>query len=343
MKTNIKDFSQSELEEHIIGLREPKFRAVQIYKWLYRGIDDFDCMSNVPKSLREKLKSKFVPFGLKIKKKFVSKLDGTARYLLKLNDGNYIEAVLMKYEHGYSICVSSQVGCAMGCRFCASTRNGKIRNLTMGEIVDQILAVQGDLGSRISNVVMMGVGEPLDNFENVVKFITNINNENGLNIGQRHVTLSTCGLVDKIYRLAALDLQSTLAISLHATDDEARSAIMPINKRYGIDELIKACRYYADRTRRRITFEYTMISGLNDKIADAEKLAKLLHGMLCHVNLIPVNTVEGTGFSPAGRKSVNRFLDKLNSCGVPATVRREMGSDISAACGQLRAAAEECS
>lgn len=246
-KLNLKDLSQSELEEYIISLGEPKFRATQIYKWLYSGIEHADEMTNISKKLRERIKTECIISSVTIEKKFVSALDGTRRYLLKLADGNYVESVLMKYKHGYSICISSQVGCAMGCKFCASTRGGKIRNLTAGEIIDQIIAVQGDIGERISNVVMMGVGEPLDNFDNVVKFIENVNNPLGLNIGQRHITVSTCGIVDRIYELADLKLQITLAISLHATDDKSRSEIMPINRKYGIEKVLKACKYYSEK------------------------------------------------------------------------------------------------
>ncbi len=335
-KLNLKDLSQSELEEYIISLGEPKFRATQIYKWLYSGIEHADEMTNISKKLRERIKTECIISSVTIEKKFVSALDGTRRYLLKLADGNYVESVLMKYKHGYSICISSQVGCAMGCKFCASTRGGKIRNLTAGEIIDQIIAVQGDIGERISNVVMMGVGEPLDNFDNVVKFIENVNNPLGLNIGQRHITVSTCGIVDRIYELADLKFQITLAISLHATDDKSRSEIMPINRKYGIEKVLKACKYYSEKTGRRLTFEYTLIRGVNDFKENAENLAGILKGMLCHVNLIPVNAVEGTGFLPANDNNIKNFVNILDKRGVPTTVRREMGSDISAACGQLR-------
>lgn len=336
-KIKLKDFSKQELEEYIVSLGEPKFRAKQIYKWLYEKISDFDEMTNIPKTLRERLKEECVINTLIIEKRFVSRLDGTRRYLLKLGDGNYIESVLMKYKHGYSICVSSQVGCAMGCKFCASTIGGKRRDLTPGEIIDQIITVERDLGERISNIVMMGVGEPLDNFENVTAFIKNVNDPDGMNIGQRHITLSTCGIVPRIYELADMRLQITPAISLHEADNEARSRIMPINRKYNIKELMKACRYYTEKTGRRITFEYTLIKGVTDGPAAAEKLAALLRGMLCHVNLIPVNAVEGTGFSPSDSGGVEEFLNGLNARGISATVRREMGSDISAACGQLRA------
>ncbi len=336
-RLNLKDFTQTELEEYIVSIGEQKFRAKQIYKWLFEaGVTDFDEMTNISKALRDKLSQRCTTGNLIVEKKFVSRLDGTRRYLLKLSDGNYIESVLMKYHHGYSICISSQVGCAMGCRFCASTKNGKVRNLTSGEIIDQIITVQRDIGTRISNIVMMGVGEPFDNFDNVIKFIENVNNPLGLGIGQRHITISTCGLVEKICRLADMNLQITLAISLHATDDESRSEIMPVNKKYGIKKLIKACRYYSEKTGRRITFEYTLIHGVNDFENNALALAKQLKGMLCHVNLIPVNSVEGTGFSAGSAESIERFRGIIEKNGISATVRREMGSDISAACGQLR-------
>lgn len=339
---NLKDFSYAELEEYLCSIGEQRFRAKQIYRWLYKDcVTDFDEMTNISKLLREKLiRSGCIIESLVIQKKFVSRLDGTRRYLLKLKDGNFIESVLMKYHHGYSICISSQVGCAMGCKFCASTKNGKVRNLTSGEIIDQIITVQKDIGERISNIVMMGVGEPLDNFDNVVKFIENVNNPDGLGIGQRHITISTCGLVDRIYELADKEFQITLAISLHSTDDKSRSEIMPVNKKYGIDKLIRACKYYAEKTSRRITFEYTLISGVNDFEKNAEALAGLLRGILCHVNLIPVNTVEGTGFTAGSSDSIERFRNIIEKSGISATVRREMGSDIAAACGQLRAKGE---
>ena len=336
-KIKLKDFSYSELEDYIVSLGEPKFRAKQIYKWLYEKISDFDEMTNISKPLRQRLRENCVINTLTIEKRFVSRLDGTRRYLLKLSDNNYIESVLMKYKHGYSICVSSQVGCAMGCKFCASTIGGKIRNLTSGEIIDQVIAVERDLGERISNIVLMGVGEPLDNFDNVVTFIKNVSDPMGLNIGRRHITLSTCGIVPKIYELADMELQITPAVSLHAADDDSRSRIMPVNKKYNLDMLIKACRYYIKKTGRRMTFEYTLIQGVSDGKERAEALAKLLQGMLCHVNLIPVNSVDGTGFTPSGGNSVKEFLNILTKHGISATVRREMGSDISAACGQLRA------
>ena len=340
-KKNLKSYTYNELEALVRNeLGEPSFRAKQIFEWLYRGADSFDEMSNLSKSLRERLDAAYTAGNLKIEQKFVSRIDETRRYLLKLEDGNYIESVLMKYHHGYTICVSSQVGCAMGCRFCASTRNGKARNLSAGEIIGQVMTVQKDLGERISNIVMMGIGEPLDNYDEVLKFLEIVNHPSGLNIGHRHITLSTCGLVPKIKDLADRQLQITLSVSLHAADDETRSEIMPVNRRYSISQLMEACRYYIKNTNRRISFEYTLISGVNDNSAEAEKLLKLLNGMLCHVNLIPVNPVKETGFKQGSRAKIEEFQRILESGGISATIRREMGADISAACGQLRASAK---
>lgn len=335
-KINLKDLTIEELTEVIVNLGEPKFRAEQIFKWLYKDIKSFEDMKNVPKSLKEKLDERYFISQAEIEERFISKLDGTRKYLLKLYDGNYIETVLMKYKHGYTICVSSQVGCAMGCAFCASTRNGKIRSLSCGEIIDQILIVQNDIGERISNIVMMGIGEPLENFDNVIKFLKNVNDERGLNIGHRHITLSTCGLVHNIIKLADMKLQITLSISLHAVDDKTRNEIMPVNKRYNIEELLKACDYYIKQTNRRISFEYTLISGVNDNKEEAERLGKLLRHRLCHVNLIPVNSVKETGFVKSSRERIEEFQKTVEGYGISATVRREMGSDINAACGQLR-------
>ncbi len=340
MKKNLRDYTLAELEGILVGLGEPKFRAKQIFKWLYDGAECFEDMTNIPKSLCAKLDSEYTAGNLKIEQKFVSDIDETRRYLLQLDDGNFIESVLMKYKHGYTICVSTQVGCAMGCKFCASTRGGKVRNLTAGEIIGQVLTVQKDLGERISNIVLMGMGEPLDNFDNVMRFLENINDPLGINIGHRHISLSTCGLADRIYELADKQLQITLSISLHAPNDEKRSAIMPVNKKYNIDALMRACRYYTEKTNRRISFEYTLISGVNDTPEEAKELLRLISGMLCHVNLIPVNEVSETGFKSSNRKAVEKFQSVLEDGGISATVRREMGADISAACGQLRLAAE---
>ena len=336
--TNLRDYTYSELEKIITEeLKEPKFRTKQIFEWSYREIDSFDDMNNIPKGLRDKLTEKYNIFSPIILEKYISSIDETRRYLLQLEDGNTIESVLMKYHHGYTICISSQVGCAMGCAFCASTRGGKVRSLTAGEIIGQVMTVQRDLGERISNIVMMGIGEPLDNYDNVMKFLSNVNHPLGLNIGHRHISLSTCGLVPRIKQLADENLQITLSISLHATDNEKRSEIMPVNRRYPIEELLEACRYYIEKTNRRISFEYTLIGGVNDTPQEARKLLKLVKGMLCHVNLIPVNAVKETGFKQGSKKSIEEFRKILEDGGISATVRREMGADISAACGQLRA------
>ena len=299
-------------------------------------------MSNIPKKLRDKLSAEYSAGNLKIEQKFVSHIDETRRYLLQLDDGNFVECVLMKYHHGYTICVSTQVGCAMGCAFCASTRGGKVRNLTPGEIIGQLMTVQKDLGERISNIVLMGMGEPLDNFDNVMTFLENVNNPLGLNIGHRHISLSTCGVVDGINKLATVDIPITLSISLHAANDERRSEIMPINNKWNIASLLQACVSYYKTTGRRISFEYTLISGKNDSEADATELAALLNsyfrpiGAPIHVNLIRVNEVKETGFKKGSNESVNAFAKALEKRGITATVRRKLGSDVNAACGQLR-------
>ncbi len=336
MKINLRDLTYEKLEEFIIELGEPKFRTKQIFKWLYSDISSIDEMSNLSKAFREKLSDIATVELPEIEEKFVSAIDETRKYLLKLNDGNYIESVLMKYKHGYTICISSQVGCRMGCAFCASTIGGRIRNLTPSEIIGQVMAVSRDLGERISNIVMMGIGEPFDNFENVMTFLSNVSHPDGLNIGHRHITVSTCGIADKIKELSKLAPQITLSISLHATNDEMRNSIMPINRKYDIKTLLSACKYYIKETNRRISFEYTLIAGVNDNLKTAEELSKLLSGMLCHVNLIPVNAVSETGFKKTDRSQVEAFRSYLEKHKIPATIRREMGSDINAACGQLR-------
>ena len=336
MKTNLRDLTYGELEELITSLGEPRFRAKQIFSWLYKGITSFDEMTNIPKSLKCKLSENYSVSLITVEEKYVSRLDETRKYLLKLGDGNYIEAVLMKYHHGYTVCVSSQVGCRMGCAFCASTIGGKVRDLTPSEIIGQVMAVGNDIGKRISNIVMMGIGEPFDNFENVMKFLENVSHPDGLNIGHRHITVSTCGLADKIRELAHRAPQITLSISLHAANDKTRSKIMPVNRKYGIDELLDACRYYIENTNRRVSFEYTLIAGVNDNTEAASELYNLLSGMLCHINLIPVNAVSETGFKKTDRAQVEAFRSYLEKHGISATVRREMGSDINAACGQLR-------
>lgn len=283
MKINLKDLTLDELEDFLKSLGEKKFRAKQIFSWLHKGIASFDEMTDISKSLREKLSEKSFISTLEIEKKLVSKIDGTTKYLFKLTDGEMIESVVMFYKHGITVCISSQVGCRMGCKFCASTIGGLVRNLSAGEILDQVIFAQKDIGKRISNIVMMGIGEPLDNYDNVVKFLKNVNDENGINIGYRHISLSTCGVVKNIYKLMELNYPITLSVSLHAPTDEKRSKIMPINAAYNIDELLKACREYILKTKRRISFEYSIIEGVNDSDNDADELAAALSGMLCHV------------------------------------------------------------
>lgn len=333
---NIKDYNLEDLKKELININEKSFRAEQIFKWIYElEVTSFDEMSNLSLELREKLKKEFDFHNFKIIKKQESS-DGTKKYLFDVLDGNAIETVLMEYHHGKTICVSSQIGCKMGCKFCASTGIKFIRNLTAGEIVEQILAVQRDVKDKISNVVFMGIGEPFDNYDNVLKAIQIINNQKGLNIGARHISISTSGLVPKIYEIADKDLQCTLSISLHATNDEKRSAMMPINNKYNINELMKACRYYIEKTNKRISFEYALAKDNNDNLEDAKELVKLLKGMLCHVNLIPINKIENGKYVKSTNENIIKFRDYLNSKGITATIRRELGSDIEAACGQLR-------
>lgn len=333
---DLKDLTFEELGELLSGIGEPKFRTKQIFAWLHRGVTSFDEMTDISKKTREKLAELSFVSTLEIEEKYVSRLDKTTKYLFRLPDGNCIESVVMYYKHGISICISSQVGCRMGCRFCASTIGGLYRSLTAGEILNQVIFAQKDIGERISNIVMMGIGEPLDNYDNVVKFLHNVNHPEGLNIGYRHISLSTCGLVDKIYRLAEENLPITLSVSLHAPNNEIRDEIMPVNHKFRIEELIKACRDYIKTTTRRISFEYSLISGVNDSVENAKELAALLKGMLCHVNLIPVNQVKERGFHKGTRAEIEKFQNTLVSLGINATVRRELGSDISASCGQLR-------
>lgn len=333
---NIKDYDLDELKEEFLKLGEKAYRAEQVFKWIYvEEVTSFDDMTNISKELREKLKEVFSFHNFKILKKQQS-VDGTKKYLFDILDDNAIESVLMEYHHGKTICVSSQVGCKMGCKFCASTGIKFARNLTAGEIVEQILAVQRDEQTRISNIVFMGIGEPLDNFDNVMKAIKILNNPKGLNIGARHISISTSGLVPQIYELADRNLQCTLSISLHATNDKKRSEMMPVNNAYNIEELMKACRYYISKTNKRISFEYALAKDNNDNLEDADELAKLLKGMLCHVNLIPINKIENGEFTKSTNENIIKFRDYLNSKGIVATIRRELGSDIDAACGQLR-------
>ncbi len=341
--TNILSYTPDQLKALMSEIGEPSYRAGQIFSQLHKGVALSE-MTNVGKKTREKLEMAVDCSFPSIRRRLVSALDGTVKYLFELSDGNCIESVVMKYEHGYTICISSQVGCRMGCKFCASTIAGKVRDLEAGELLGQIIAAQRDLGIRISNVVMMGIGEPLDNFDNVVKFLRIVNLDEGINIGYRHISLSTCGIVPKIYELAKLDMPITLSISLHAPDDGTRSAIMPVNNSWGVGELLDACREYYRTTGRRMSFEYTLISGKNDSAESAGHLANVLNSKLrsrtetmpIHVNLIPVNEVEESGFKSAGRDAVRRFAAELEKRGIRATVRRTLGSDINASCGQLR-------
>ena len=333
---NIKDFDLADLQEEILAIGEKKFRAEQIFKWLYVDkVMSFDDMTNLSLELRNKLKEKYTICNFNILKKQESS-DGTKKYLFDVLDGNAIETVLMQYHHGKTVCVSSQIGCKMGCKFCASTGLKFERNLTPGEIVEEVLAVEQDIGEEISNIVFMGIGEPLDNYDNVIKAIRILNNQKGMNIGARHISVSTSGLVPRIYDLANENIQCTLSISLHATTDEKRSSMMPVNNRYNIAELMKACKDYIKITNKRISFEYALAKDNNDNLEDAKQLVKLLKGMLCHVNLIPINKIENGQYSKSTNENIIKFRDYLNDNGIVATIRRELGSDIDAACGQLR-------
>ncbi len=335
-KLDLLNLTIEDLEDFFIEMGQQKFRAKQVFQWVHKGVKDIDEMTNLSKEFREKLKSAAYINKLEVVGKLVSKIDGTTKYLFKLMDGNIVESVLMKYEHGLSVCISSQVGCKMGCKFCASTGVGFMRNLTSAEMLDQVLTIQNDAGSRVGNVVVMGIGEPFDNYDNLVKFIRLINNKDGMNLGARHIAVSTCGLVPEIIKLSKESLPVTLSISLHAPNDEAREKIMPVNKRYSIDKLIEACKIYTETTNRRITFEYALIDGVNDLIECAQQLSGLLKGMLCHVNLIPVNSVTNSGFKKSSKERIYKFKEVLEKRGIETTVRRELGADIDAACGQLR-------
>lgn len=331
---DLKSMTLEELTAWFKEQGEPAFRAKQVFQWLYRGVTDFDEMSNLSKSLRQKLKDNCFITAPKIARKQVSALDGTIKYLWELGDGNCIETVLMRYKHGNTVCISCQVGCRMGCAFCASTLAGKVRDLTPAEMIDQVLFTQIDSNAPISNIVLMGIGEPLDNYDTVMKFLRLVNHPDGMNIGMRHISLSTCGLTDKIDKLAQLGLQLTLSVSLHAPDDETRSSIMPVNRAVGVDKLMDTCRRYFQTTGRRISYEYAMIDGVNDSDAQADLLAKILKGQPGHVNLIPLNDVEESPLKPS--KRVAAFQKRLESHGITATVRRKLGGDIDASCGQLR-------
>ena len=341
MPKDIKSMYEDELKEELALMGEPSYRASQIYQWLHKGVKTFDEMTNISKKTREKLVENYYIFSATIEKKLISSYDDTRKYLLSFSDGENVESVLMHYHHGYTSCISTQVGCKMGCTFCATGQGGFSRNLTPSEMIAQLQAEQEDAGIRISNIVLMGMGEPLDNFDNVVRFLKLVSSEKGMNIGMRHISLSTCGIVPRIYELADMQMQLTLSVSLHAPNDQIRSRTMPINRKYGIDELLKACRYYISRTGRRISFEYAMIDGVNDSAGCANELASRLKGMLAHVNLIPVNEVGGTGYQKSRKDRIQGFISILEKAGITATVRRTLGSDINASCGQLRRAAAD--
>ncbi len=336
MKQDIKSMNQTELKAALAELGEPAFRAKQIFVWLHKGCRSFSEMTNLSKDLRQKLDDHYYITVPTVVRKQQSQKDGTIKYLWRLRDGNCVETVLMRYHHGNSICISSEVGCAMGCAFCASTKGGLVRRLTPSEMLDQVLFTSLDSGLTISNIVLMGIGEPLDNYQTVLRFLELINSPDGMNIGMRHISLSTCGLVDRINQLADEKLQLTLSVSLHAPLDEIRTQIMPVNKKYPVDVLLEACKAYFEKTGRRISFEYAMIRDVNDRKEIAEVLARKLDGIAAHVNLIPLNNIEESPLKPSTRKSVMEFQQILEQHGIPTTVRRTLGSDIDASCGQLR-------
>ncbi len=333
--------TQEELTAQLKAMGCPGFRAGQIREWLDRGVTDFAQMTNLPKELRQKLAETYRVPGVTIRRKLVSALDGTVKYLFALDDGETVESVLMEYKHGWSQCLSTQVGCKMGCTFCATGMGGFVRNLSAAEMLAQIEAAQRDTGVRVSSVVLMGMGEPLDNYDQVVRFLRMLSEDGGVHIGMRHISLSTCGLVPGIYRLMEEQIPLTLSISLHAPNDAIRSRTMPVNRRWGVDELLEACRRYIEATGRRVSFEYAMIDGVNDSDACAEELADRLRGMLCHVNLIPVNAVAGKSQKRSTQQRIRRFMDILEKRGINVTVRRTLGADINASCGQLRRQADQ--
>ena len=333
---NLKSLTLTELTALLKELGEPGFRAKQVYTWLHKGVSSYAEMTNLPQSLRDRLQEQYPICPPKVARKQVSKLDGTTKYLWELSDGNCVESVLMRYHHGNTVCISTEVGCLMGCAFCASTHGGLVRRLEPFEMLDQVLFTQIDSGLPVSNIVLMGIGEPLDNFDNVMRFLELVNSPEGMNISMRHISLSTCGLVPKIDLLAQKKLQLTLSVSLHAPNDTIRNTIMPVNKAYPIDELIAACRRYYDATSRRISFEYAMIQGVNDTEAAAKELLRRMKGLPAHFNLIPLNHVEESPLKPSTRQAVAKFQKLLEEGGITATVRRTLGSDIDASCGQLR-------
>lgn len=335
------DASQKEMEDWVKEKGYPRFRAGQIFQWIARGVTTFDQMTDLSKQIRAALSADYYLDGADIVHKLVSELDGTIKYILRLKDNNIIECVLMRYHHGNSICISTQAGCRMGCKFCASTGAGFGRNLTSGEMLSQVAIVSADIGERISNIVVMGIGEPLDNYDQLVLFLKAVNEPDGLGIGMRHISVSTCGLVDEMLKFTKEGLPVTLSISLHAPNDEIRKEMMPVASRYPMKELLDACRNHIRATNRRITFEYSLFSGVNDQPEHARELAKKLRGMLCHVNLIPANEFEGGSYKKSRKEAIQRFQEILTENGINTTVRRELGTDIMAACGQLRRTVEE--
>ncbi|MBQ8858107.1 MAG: 23S rRNA (adenine(2503)-C(2))-methyltransferase RlmN [Lachnospiraceae bacterium] len=337
MKKDIKSLNLEQLTEELLGIGEKKFRAKQVYSWIHEKlVDSFDEMTNLSKDLREKLKANYTLNSMDAVAVQTSKIDGTQKYLFRLHDGHVVESVLMKYHHGNSVCISSQVGCLMGCRFCASTIGGKVRDLAASEMLGQIYKIQKLSEERVHNVVVMGTGEPLDNYDNLVQFIRMLTDENGLNISQRNLTVSTCGIVPKIRQLAEEKFQMTLALSLHATTQEKRKQLMPIANKYDLKEVLDVCHYYYEQTGRRITFEYSLVGGVNDTKQDAEELTRLIGKFPCHVNLIPVNPIKERDFVQPDKKECQAFRNKLEKNGINVTIRREMGRDIDGACGQLR-------
>ncbi len=343
MKNDILNFTYEELEEGMKELGEKAFRAKQIYEWLHvKGVKSFDEMSNLSKTLREKLASSYHINQVKVLEQQISKLDGTNKFLFQLEDENVIESVFMMYQHGNTVCVSSQVGCRMGCTFCASTIGGLVRNLTASEILLQIYEIQRLMNTRISNIVIMGTGEPLDNYDNFVKFIRMISDKHGLNISQRNITVSTCGIVPSIKKLAEENFQITLALSLHGSTQEKRKTLMPVAKAFELKEILAACDYYYEKTGRRLSFEYSLVAGINDTSVDAKELVNLLRGKNCHINLIPVNPIKEVDYKKPSKKNAHEFKNKLEKSGINVTIRREMGSDIDGACGQLRSKHAKC-
>ena len=336
-KKDIASYSFEELQEEMLAIGEKGFRSRQIYSWIHEKlVDDFEEMTNLPKALRQKLEAAYEIRRVEMEKRQISKIDGTNKFLFCLKDGNMVESVLMKYKHGNSVCISSQVGCRMGCRFCASTLDGLERNLTPSEMLRQVYQIQKITGERVSNIVIMGTGEPLDNYDNFLKFIHMVSDEHGLNISQRNITASTCGIVPNIRRLAEEKLQITLALSLHGSNQEKRRSLMPVANKYELHEVLEACDYYFEKTGRRITFEYSLVHGVNDTPEDAKELMGILKDRNCHLNLIPVNPIKERNYEKPDKKSAENFNNKLEKNGINVTMRREMGSDIDGACGQLR-------